>query len=494
MRKTRGQGRLHYFLLEVQDGGEDMTHAIFTTSSAVESSTLQRLLFPGFLWCLKKAFRLGGERRLRISLEVVDSHMAAAIAECKKTPSDDLISRFLKKRSTDGDLQRIALNYLLAGRDTSSVALSWFFWTVMRRPDVERKLVTEITAVLLAVRGSGRAKWLAGPLEFDEMERLIYLKAALAETLRLYPSVPQDTKYVVADDVLPIGPVVPAGSSVTYSVYSMGRLETIWGRTAGSSGRRGPGVPADAVDYGGSVAAPPPGAGAGPPGAAEDVAHVVHEARATRLRAARNLDDVDVQGPAATAAGQRQRCTGARRTSTAAAAQAAASAVGSVQVGEAEASSHPLASLGNFLIVWRYQWTAATLGGGGAEAPPSRSATVDVGDGHLVDSSPKKVTTVYFGEVAGRVVSIHSATISPAKLMRSKSLSGTSRSLKPDTSSTSAIQGSDKVDEVAPILLAAWLRPDDHPSVRSSPKMELCFERESLSLRKFCPHYVAVGF
>ncbi|XP_074574429.1 cytochrome P450 86A1-like [Curcuma longa] len=211
-----------------------LPHNPFTSAfDAATEATLQRLLFPGFLWRLKKALRLGGERRLRRSLEVVDRHMAAAVAERKQTPSDDLISRFLKKRPADGDLQRIALNFLLAGRDTSSVALSWFFWTVMRRPDVERKLVAEITAVLQTVRGPDRAKWLAGPLEFDELEKLVYLKAALAETLRLYPSVPQDTKYVVADDVLPDGTVVPAGSTITYSIYSMGRLETVWGKDCG---------------------------------------------------------------------------------------------------------------------------------------------------------------------------------------------------------------------------------------------------------------------
>ena len=41
---------------------------------------------------------------------------------------------------------------------------------------------------------------------------------------------PQDSKYVVADDVLPDGTVVPAGSAITYSIYSVGRMESIWGK------------------------------------------------------------------------------------------------------------------------------------------------------------------------------------------------------------------------------------------------------------------------
>ncbi|KAK2641536.1 hypothetical protein Ddye_023299 [Dipteronia dyeriana] len=198
-------------------------------------ATLQRMLYPGFLWKLQKLFCVGAEKRLKKSLEVVENYMNDAIDARKEAPSDDLLSRFMKKRDVDGKLfpspvlQRIALNFVLAGRDTSSVALSWFFWLVMNHPVVERKIITEISTVLKETRGSDVQKWIDEPLVFDEADKLMYLKAALAETLRLYPSVPQDFKYVVKDDVLPDGTFVPAGSTVTYSIYSVGRMKTIWG-------------------------------------------------------------------------------------------------------------------------------------------------------------------------------------------------------------------------------------------------------------------------
>lgn len=202
--------------------------------SATES-TLQRLLYPGFLWRLKKFLRIGAERRLKQSLRVVENYMDDAVAARKERPSDDLLSRFMKKRDVDGNvfptsvLQRIALNFVLAGRDTSSVALSWFFWLIMNNPRVEEKITTELSTVLRETRGDDQTKWLEEPLVFDEADRLIYLKAALAETLRLYPSVPEDFKYVVSDDILPDGTYVPAGTTVTYSIYSVGRMKTIWG-------------------------------------------------------------------------------------------------------------------------------------------------------------------------------------------------------------------------------------------------------------------------
>ncbi|XVF19907.1 hypothetical protein REPUB_Repub11eG0151800 [Reevesia pubescens] len=198
-------------------------------------ATLYRLLYPGFLWRLEKILGIGAEKRLKSSLQIVENYMNDAIEARKETPSDDLLSRFMKKRDAGGNhftsdvLQRIALNFVLAGRDTSSVALSWFFWLVMNHPEIEQKIISEISTVLRNTRGPKHKKWLEEPLVFDEADRLLYLKAALSETLRLYPSVPQDFKYVVQDDVLPDGTFVPAGSTVTYSIYSVGRMKTIWG-------------------------------------------------------------------------------------------------------------------------------------------------------------------------------------------------------------------------------------------------------------------------
>ncbi|KAF9675453.1 hypothetical protein SADUNF_Sadunf09G0033900 [Salix dunnii] len=206
--------------------------AAFDTAT---EATLQRFLYPGFLWRVEKLLGIGAEKRLKKSLEVVETYMDDAIAQRKENPSDDLLSRFMKKKDVDGNhfpisvLQQIALNFVLAGRDTSSVALSWFFWLVMNHPEVEAKIIKEISTILTETRGNDHQKWLDEPLVFDEADKLVYLKAALSETLRLYPSVPQDFKYVVANDVLPDGTYVPAGSTITYSIYSVGRMKSIWG-------------------------------------------------------------------------------------------------------------------------------------------------------------------------------------------------------------------------------------------------------------------------
>ncbi|KAK7292690.1 hypothetical protein RJT34_15542 [Clitoria ternatea] len=211
-----------------------------TAFDRATEASLQRFILPKVLWKVKKWLQLGLEVSLSRSLVHVDDHLSNVIEKRKVellsqqkdgTFHDDLLTRFMRKKESYSDkfLQHVALNFILAGRDTSSVALSWFFWLVTQNPKVEEKILHEICTVLMETRGNDVAKWLVEPLVFEEVDRLVYLKAALSETLRLYPSVPEDSKHVVADDVLPDGTFVPAGSAVTYSIYSAGRLKSTWG-------------------------------------------------------------------------------------------------------------------------------------------------------------------------------------------------------------------------------------------------------------------------
>ncbi|GAB2271724.1 hypothetical protein Dimus_006555 [Dionaea muscipula] len=217
-----------------------------TAFDRATEASLQRFVLPEVLWKLKKWLRLGMEASLSRSLVHIDRYLSDVIEtrrhELLMTSQrqhedddqhDDLLSRFMKKEGesySDRFLRYVALNFILAGRDTSSVAMSWFFWLILQNPTVEERILRELCEVLMGTRGDDDiSRWLAEPLGFEEVDKLVYLKAALTETLRLYPSVPEDSKHVVANDVLPDGTFVPAGSSVTYSIYSAGRMKSTWG-------------------------------------------------------------------------------------------------------------------------------------------------------------------------------------------------------------------------------------------------------------------------
>ncbi|KAK7396413.1 hypothetical protein VNO78_17406 [Psophocarpus tetragonolobus] len=64
---------------------------------------------------------------------------------------------------------------------------------------------------------------------YNEVKDMVYTHAALCESMKLYPPVPMDSKEAVDDDVLEDGTMVKKGTLVSYHVYAMGRLESIWG-------------------------------------------------------------------------------------------------------------------------------------------------------------------------------------------------------------------------------------------------------------------------
>lgn len=75
----------------------------------------------------------------------------------------------------------IVISFILAGRDTTSSALTWFFWLLNKNKHVEHKIVGEINKN----KGERGEKSFA----FEEVKDMVYTHAALCESVRLYPPV-----------------------------------------------------------------------------------------------------------------------------------------------------------------------------------------------------------------------------------------------------------------------------------------------------------------
>ncbi|KAE8686852.1 hypothetical protein F3Y22_tig00111027pilonHSYRG00288 [Hibiscus syriacus] len=66
----------------------------------------------------------------------------------------DLLTVFMRlkdeqdKPFSDKFLRDICVNFILAGRDTSSVALSWFFWLLEKNPMIEETILAEICGIV----------------------------------------------------------------------------------------------------------------------------------------------------------------------------------------------------------------------------------------------------------------------------------------------------------------------------------------------------------
>ncbi|XP_019163354.1 PREDICTED: cytochrome P450 86B1-like [Ipomoea nil] len=215
---------------------------------AATEATITRFVLPTFIWRSMRALGVGTERGLKQSLKKVDEFADEVIRTRKKELSlasdgskqrSDLLTVFMGLRGEDGRpfsdkfLRDICVNFILAGRDTSSVALSWFFWLLNRKPEVEERILGEICQVLNSRENGGSTNTEnQDTLIFkpEEIKKMDYLQAALSEALRLYPSVPVDHKEVLEDDVFPDGTVLKKGTKVIYAIYAMGRMEGLWGK------------------------------------------------------------------------------------------------------------------------------------------------------------------------------------------------------------------------------------------------------------------------
>ncbi|KAJ7977283.1 putative Cytochrome P450 [Quillaja saponaria] len=176
------------------------------------------------IWKIKKVLNVGAEKRIRMAISEIHEFAREIIREKKhelrekaSLDSVDLLSRFLNSGHSDEVfVTDIIVSFILAGRDTTSAALTWFFWLISKNPRVQSEILKEITENSEAT-------------VYDEVKHMVYTHAALCESMRLYPPVPVDAKEAVSDDVLPEGTVVEKGMRVSYHVYAMGRSEQLWG-------------------------------------------------------------------------------------------------------------------------------------------------------------------------------------------------------------------------------------------------------------------------
>ncbi|XP_074566125.1 cytochrome P450 CYP94D108-like [Curcuma longa] len=179
-------------------------------------------------WRIKKWLRVGSERRLREAMEIVHAYVNRRMRRRPAADSsggrDDLISRFTAGGHSEEFVRNNLISFVLAGRDTTPSALTWFFWVLSSRLDVVAQIREEIERIR-----SGRRQ---GETLFtlDDLRQMNYLQAAISETLRLYPPVPLVPRECLEDDELPDGARVRRGWVVMYNAHAMGRREALWGR------------------------------------------------------------------------------------------------------------------------------------------------------------------------------------------------------------------------------------------------------------------------
>lgn len=129
----------------------------------------------------KKSFHAGLKVLNEFVNQYIDQALQLSPEELEKVTKSDEGYTFLHALASHTRDRQVLRDQivavLLAGRDTTSVTLSWLFYELSRRPGVVQKLREEIV---------GRVGVDRRP-SYDDLKAMRYLQHTLNETLRLYP-------------------------------------------------------------------------------------------------------------------------------------------------------------------------------------------------------------------------------------------------------------------------------------------------------------------
>lgn len=140
----------------------------------------------------------------------------------------------LAKETTDpAEMRDQLLSILVAGRDTTAAFMSFLFLMLAQHPEVFNKLRKTIIEEFGTFSNPTN-------ISFATLKGCSYLQWCLNETLRLFPSVPWNSRRCARDTSLPSGggedgrsPIfIPKGTETVYIVWLMQRLPEIWGNDA----------------------------------------------------------------------------------------------------------------------------------------------------------------------------------------------------------------------------------------------------------------------
>lgn len=180
------------------------------------------------------------EKQCKICKDFAMSYVNLALQRtAEKSPSSEkpdsyiFLDELAKEMRYPTVLRDQAINILVAGRDTTASLLSWVFLMLARHKEIFHKLRDSI------IQDFGDGSDIS-IITFESLKSSKYLRHVIDETLRLYPTVPSNSRVATKDTTLPRGggkngdkPIfVTKGTTCAYSVYTMHRNPDTWGPDA----------------------------------------------------------------------------------------------------------------------------------------------------------------------------------------------------------------------------------------------------------------------
>jgi cytochrome P450 len=116
----------------------------------------------------------------------------------------------------DQQLVNEVMTLIVAGHETTASTLNWAWYLISQHPDVEDKLLNELSTLPGAEFPS-----------IDELPRFVYTRQVIEEAMRLYPAGWLMTRKALKDDQLG-DYFVPAGTEIYISPYLIQRHPDLW--------------------------------------------------------------------------------------------------------------------------------------------------------------------------------------------------------------------------------------------------------------------------
>lgn len=142
--------------------------------------------------------------------------LAARRSRPKSEPPRDLLDMMASAGARDRDLVEQAATMLVAGHETTAVALFWTFTIVASLPAVQQRIADEAASLDLSPAGAAAA-----------LARLPYTRAVIDEALRLYPPAFSIVRQARAPDNA-AGTKVPARAVVLIVPWVLHRHARLW--------------------------------------------------------------------------------------------------------------------------------------------------------------------------------------------------------------------------------------------------------------------------
>jgi cytochrome P450 len=118
-------------------------------------------------------------------------------------------------KMTNKQLRDEVMTIFLAGHETTANALTWTFFLISQHPEIESKIVDEISTVVGMENKNQKI------ISFEDVQKLKYTEMVLMESMRLYPPSWAIGRQAIKDYVLDNRYVIPSGSVVIMSQYLM---------------------------------------------------------------------------------------------------------------------------------------------------------------------------------------------------------------------------------------------------------------------------------